>query len=181
MSMLLLAGVMIAAVNPFRVRLGIGEDRPSPIAVSVGAGIALAIVAAVAASSDGVLGALEISPETYLIAAGVVAVLAGGRGIFFPTPVPEPSLPGWRAGLWPIAYPHLLAPEVLAITLAVPGQRGVGATIVAGAVAIGLAALAGLVRLGSWRIRVAAAAGRLLATSLVVAGIWMVIEGIRDV
>lgn len=179
MSTWLLAVVMIVVVNPFRMRLGL-PDRP-PAVTALGVLAAIGGVAGLAAAADPVLRALEISPETYLIAAGVVAILAAGRTLFFPVPYPEPPLPGARAALWPIAYPGFLAAEVVAIALALPGQRGVMATTLAAA-----AAGTAVVALSWWRPgdigrRLLVAGARLAAVVLAVAGVWMMIEGIRDV
>lgn len=180
MSLLLLVVVMVAVVNPFRVRLGL-PDAAGPGVVALGAGFAVAGVGLLAVGADPVLRALQISPETYLIAAGVVAILAAGRTLFFPVPFPEPALAGWKAALWPIAFPALLTPEVIALALGLPGQRGAGTTTLAAAGAVAL-----VVALATWRPgepgrRLLVASTRLAAAVLAISGVWMMIEGIRDV
>ena len=110
-----------------------------------------------------------------------VAIIAGARTVFFPEPFPEPALGGWRAGLWPLAFPRLLSAEVIALALALPGQRGAGMTLAAAAVgAVAAGAMARFRSDGTVR-RVHAALGAIAGAVLAVVGIWMMIEGIRDV
>lgn len=181
MSGWLLLTAMVAAVNPFRSRLGLGAAALPPLAIGLGAAGGLAGVALLAAGASGLLEALQITPETFLIAGGLVAIVAGARTIFFPRPADEPLLSGWRAGLWPLAFPRILSPEVIALSLALASQRGVGDTVMAGAIGVGL--LAGLARrpLGDRASRVLAAVGGVAGMLLIAVGIWMMIEGIREV
>ncbi len=181
MSAWLLVAAMVAAVNPFRSRLGLGVE-PYPWAASlVGMVAGIAGIAALAAVSNGMLAALQITPETFLIAAGLVVIIAGARTMVFPRPSEEPALRGWRSGLWPLTFPRIVSPEVIALSLALPAQRGVGGTVAAATV--GVVVLVGLagVRSGERSARVLAAVGGIAGMVLVVTGIWMMIEGIRDV
>lgn len=176
----MLVVLVVSAVNPFRTRLG----TPEPLgkaAAGIGLGLAVASVAALASSSRAVLGMLEISPETFLIAAGLVAVIAGTVGAVTPQPRVEPPLAGWRAGIWPVAFPLLLSPQVLLFAVALPGQVGVGATLAAHTVAFGLAIGLALVPTRGLGRRLLAALGVVLGAVLVMGGIWAMIEGIRDV
>lgn len=184
MSDLLLFLAFFAAVNPLRSRVGLPEGpdgRMRPAAVVVGALVSVAAIAALGWWSAPILDALEITPETFRIAAGLVAVLAGGWGFVVVVPAAEPPLGGWRDGLWPIAFPRVLAPEVLLLALAGATQNGVLATTVAAGV--GVAALAGLgaARGTDRTTRLLVAGGRVLAVLLVVAGIFLMVDGIRDV
>ncbi|MEX2419381.1 MAG: hypothetical protein WD652_03290, partial [Acidimicrobiia bacterium] len=88
---------------------------------------------------------------------------------------------GWRDGLWPIAFPRLLAPEVLMLAFAGATQNGVAATAGAAAAALAVFGLLGAMGGGGRTIRVFAAAGRVLAVLLVLVGIFLMIDGIRDV
>ncbi|HSM02335.1 MAG TPA: hypothetical protein VK960_07865 [Acidimicrobiia bacterium] len=184
MSDLLLFLAFLAAVNPPRSRIGLPESaggRMDPAAVIVGAVASLVVVAAVGWWSSPVLDALEITPETFRIAAGLVAVFAGGWALVMAVPATEPPLGGWKDGIWPVAYPRILAPEVLLLAIAGATQNGVAETTAAASVAI--AALAGLAAARSTprTIRVLVAGGRVLAALLVVAGIFLMVDGIRDV
>ena len=181
MSGLLLITAMVAAVNPFRSRIGLGPDPYHLPAVATGVAAALSGVALLAAGSASLLESLQITPETFLIAAGLVAIIAGARDLFAPQPFVEPTLAGWRSGLWPLAFPRLLSPEVVALSLALPSQRGVGFTI--GAAAMGLMAVGilAMLRTSDRTTRLYAALGAIAGMVLVVVGVWMMIEGIRDV
>lgn len=181
MSGWLLVVAMVAAVNPFRSRVGLRADRIPIPATVVGVAAGIAGVAALAAVAASLLDVLQITPETFLIAAGLVAIIAGARTFFAPRPFDEPALEGWREGLWPIAFPRLLSPEVIALSIGLASQNGVGALVAAAAGGVVVLAVLTRVRLTERRTRFLTALGVVLAMLLVVAGIWMMIEGIRDV
>jgi len=184
MSDLLLLVAFVAAVNPPRSRLALpdqGAGRPRPLVVVIGSVGAVAVIAGLAGASAPVLDAVEVTPETFRIAAGLVAVLAGGWAFVFPLPTSEPPLRGWRAGIWPVAYPLILAPEVLLLAIAGGTQNGAVGTTAAAVSAIAALGLLGLVPDRGTAPRVLAAAGRVLAGLLVVVGIFLMIDGIRDV
>lgn len=181
MSGWLLVVAMVAAVNPFRSRVGLAAPRIPIPATVVGAVVGMAGVAALAAVAASLLDLLQITPETFLIAAGLVAIVAGARTIFFPVPAEEPALPGWRQGLWPMAFPRILSPEVIALSLGLASQNGVTALVGAAAGGIAALVLLGGFSFGERGNRVLTAVGGVLGMLLVVVGIWMMIEGIRDV
>lgn len=181
MSGWLLITAMVVAVNPFRARVGLGWEPYRPQAVATGVVASLSGVALLAAVSAQLLESLEITPETFLLAAGLVAIIAGARDLFVPQPFVEPILEGWRSGLWPLAFPRLLSPEVIALSLALPSQRGIGFTIGAAAVGVVATGLLALIRIGDRKCRFFAALGAIAGMVLVVVGVWMMIEGIRDV
>lgn len=180
MSGALLVLLVVAAVNPPRTRIALPDQLGGP-AAGVGLGLSVAVVAAIASSSGTVLDILEISPETFLIATGLVAVIAGTVMSFSPEPRVEPPLAGWRVGVWPVAFPLLLSPQVLLLAVALPGQVGVWATVVAHTVAFGLAIGLALFPGRDLGRRLLASLGVALGAVLVVGGIWAMIEGIRDV
>jgi small neutral amino acid transporter SnatA (MarC family) len=184
MSEVLLVLAFVSAVNPPRSRLGLPEDgraKPGPEAMLVGSVVAIGVVAGLAWWSAPLLDALEITPETFRIAAGLVAVLAGGWAFFLPVPAVEPPLAGWRAGLWPVAYPGIVSPEVLLLAIAAGSQNGVARSVAAAVAAVAaLGVLAAVPNRGS-ATRFMAATGRVLAVLLVVVGIFLMIDGIRDV
>ncbi|MEX0827005.1 MAG: hypothetical protein WD184_09695 [Acidimicrobiia bacterium] len=184
MSDVLLVVALMAAVNPLRSRIALPEDgrgrvRPSVIAVAFA--VSLGAVALLGWWSAPILRTLEVTPETFRIAAGLVAILAGAWAFVVPTPAAEPESGGWRDGLWPVAFPRLLAPEVLMLALAGATQNGVAATAGAAAAALAAFGLLGAVPSGGRTSRVFAAAGRVLAVLLVLVGIFLMIDGIRDV
>ncbi len=183
MSALLLLVAVAAAINPFRARGALPETaagRARLVPVAVGGGLAILSVAGLAWWSGPLLDALQITPETFKIAAGFVAVLAAGYAFVVAVPKPEPELRGWRSGIWPVWYPRLLSPEVMFLAVAAGTGSGVAATT--GAAAASVAALAALVPVrGAVSRRVLVWVGRLLAALLVLAGIWLAIDGVRDV
>lgn len=184
MNGVLLVVAVVAALNPFRTRLGLpegpfGRARWTPLLV----GLPLGTVSLVALAwvSGPLLTVLEVSPETFLIAAGLVAGLAGGWALGFRRPAAEPELDGWWAGLWPVAYPRIMRPEAMGLAIAAGSMNGVAAT--GGAVVLGVALLGvlGAVPRGPVSSATLAWLGRVMAATLVVVGVWLMIEGIREV
>ncbi len=181
MSLVLLVVAMVTAVNPFRSRLGLRSEPVALMPLAIGVGAGLGGVALLAVVAPDLLSALQITPEMFLIAGGLVAIVAGARSVFFPRPFDEPSLSGWREGLWPIAFPRILSAEVMVLTIALVSQRGAGTTIAAAAVGIGAFAVLARIKVSGWTERLLVALGAVAATLLITVGIWMMIEGIRDV
>jgi len=184
MNGLLLGLAFLTAVNPPRTRLGLPEDDRGRGRLSVaaaGAALAWAGLAGLAWLSGPLLDALEITPETFRIAAGLVAVAAALVVLAVPRPADEPALAGWKAALWPVAFPRLFAPETAALALTAGSLEGVGPAAAGSGIALAAGvALAALERTGLSE-RVLAWAGRVLAVLLVVVGIFLMIDGIRDV
>ena len=181
MSDWLLLVAMMASVNPFRTRIGLRADRIPIPAMVVGVVAGVAGVAALAAVAASLLDLLQITPETFLIAAGLVAIIAGARTFLAPRPYDEPVLSGWREGLWPIAFPRILSPEVIALSIGLAAQNGVGPLVAASVAALVVLVVLTRLRLADRGARFLTALGTILAMLLVVVGIWMMIEGIRDV
>jgi small neutral amino acid transporter SnatA (MarC family) len=169
---------MIAAVNPARVAVALaatpGRVRRRPLLVgTTAAGAALIVIGAFGSQ---LLDLLDLSDETWRIAAGAVAVLAGARRMVFDTAA-VPPLTAPRHGVVPVAFPVLLVPEVVVVTVLVGATEGVGTALLGAAVGLGPVLAVG--RAGdSVVIR---GAVRLLAALLVVAGVGLVVAGIRDV
>ncbi len=181
MSGLLLALTAIGVLNPGRARLGLPERSDRGLITALGAVVVFAAVWVVAGASGPILDALEISDETFRIAAGIVIMAAGVRSVFRPQPGEEPVLEGWRAALWPIAFPRLFTPELAVLALTAGSQEGVGATMASIAVALVLVvggaflprrdAVAGVLR---WTAAI-------LGVVLVITGTVLIIDGVRDV
>jgi small neutral amino acid transporter SnatA (MarC family) len=184
MTVGLLVAAYLAACNVARTRLGVPEDgagRARSGVLTGGAVLAFGAVAALAGFSGPLLRALEITPETFRIGAGFIAVIAAAVVLAVPRPTAEPVPRSWRAAIWPVAFPLLAGPEVLALAVATGSQEGVPATLAAAG-----AALAGLVALGflprrPLPDRVLVWASRLLGAVLLLVGIWLAVDGIRDV
>jgi small neutral amino acid transporter SnatA (MarC family) len=170
---LLLLG-FLGAANPCRSRLALPRRRP---AVTLGALVALAAGAALAAAGGTLLDALDVSSESFRLAAGVVLTVEGARVLVWPRPAAEPELPGLAAALIPVAFPILLQPGVVVLALAAGGDgvewRGVAALAVALALVVAADALpAGRLLLGG---------ARLLGALEVLAGAALAISALDDV
>ncbi|HSG79525.1 MAG TPA: hypothetical protein VLD62_08100 [Acidimicrobiia bacterium] len=182
MNGLLLLLAALAAVNPPRARLGLpetAEGRARLAETAVGAAVALAALWGVAGASGPFLEAIDVSPETFVIAAGLVIGFAGLRSILRTTPGPEPALDGMRASLWPIAFPRLLAPETVALAIAAGARNGVPSTV--GSVAVGLVLVVALALVPRRAVGdgVLRWLGALAGVVLVVVGTVLMIEGVR--
>jgi small neutral amino acid transporter SnatA (MarC family) len=129
MTLALAAIALATAINPLRAWsvLPPGPSRRS--AAGLGAVLALALVVLGAALGTPVLGWVDISAPMARLAAGIVLLLAGAWGLIGPPLPPEPALPGWRAGLVPVAVPALVRPEVFLVAVVVGADHGVLPTI----------------------------------------------------
>ena len=111
MSFAFYAFAMLVVANPFRWRLSLPEDdgrvRPRPLVV----GVALLAVVAVAFGlwAGDALDWLDISPESWRIAAGIIAIGAGLWVMARPQRREEPSLsgdlPAWSQCFSPCCSP----------------------------------------------------------------------------
>jgi small neutral amino acid transporter SnatA (MarC family) len=182
-------GVMVVlaftvALNPFRARLGLPGTAGSPARLGPAvAGMALGATAllGLAVGSGPALSALEVTPETFVIAAGLVAVLGGAWVLGFPEPADEPEASGWLAGLWPVAFPRVVGPETITLALAVGARAGVAEVALGAGVGLALLGALAVVPLGRLVERVLVWCARVGAALLIVVGVWLMIEGIRDV
>jgi len=177
------AFAFLVVANPFRWRLSVPEDdgRPRPQAIAIGLGLLIAATLAITAAADTVLDWLDISPESWRIAAGVVVIGAGLWVMAFPQRRAEPELPGSMAGVVPTFFPVLLTPELFVLVKSTGADESVGLTMWALAVPV-----AGLVLLSSLRRSppsetVLVGLSRLLGALAVVVGMALIISGIRDV
>ena len=183
MNGIFLVVTALAAINPARTRLGLPESglraRMGPL--STGGLIALVALAGLAALSGPLLEALEVTPETFRIAAGFVLLVAGVRSLLRPRPVEEPELDGWRAAVWPVAFPRLFTPEAVAFAVAAGASDGVGGAALALVIGIAAVVALGLVERRPVVDGVLRWTGTLLAVLVVLAATFLMIDGIRDV
>ena len=178
MSFAFLLLAFAAAVNPCRIRLALPASRA---AVALGALLALAAGAALALAGSVLLDALEVSPESFRLAAGLVLTLEGLRTLVLPRPVDEPELGGLGAALVPVAFPLLLQPGVVVLALTAGGDEVAGEAIGALAVALLLVALAGALAIGARGEPLLVAGSRLLGALEIAAGAALAVDAIRDV
>jgi small neutral amino acid transporter SnatA (MarC family) len=175
MSLAFLVVAFAATVNPCGTRLAYG----GPLAtVALGCAVALAAVAALAAAGGALLDAIDVSPESFRLAAGLVLAVEGARTLVWPRRGAEPALRGLGAAIVPVAFPLLLQPGTVALALTAGGDGVEAKAIAAFAVAAaGVAALAGVVRSDGLLV----AGSRLLGALGVAAGVALAVDAIRDV
>jgi small neutral amino acid transporter SnatA (MarC family) len=166
------------ALNPPLMRLA--APRRAEVLV-LGSLVALAVGAALAAAASGLLDALDISPESLRLAAGLVLSLEGLRVLVLPRPAAEAALPGLGAALVPVAFPLLLQPGVVMLSLAAGGDGTVGAAVGALAAALALVVLAAAVPVGPRTVPLLAAGARLLGALEIAAGAALAVDAVRDV
>ena len=177
------AGYLFAAfvvtASPLRARLSTGS--PGLGAVAVGAVIALAAGAALVVAGEAVLAALEISPESFRLAAGLVLFLEGVYRLYRPRePVPA-SLPGLAAGLTPVAFPLLLGPGLVVLALLAGAESVPGPAVGVLAAALAPVVPAALAPSGTASDRMLAASVRIVAALEIALAADLAIDGIRAV
>ncbi len=183
MSFVFAAVAAVAAVNAPRIRPLVpqgGTGRVAPGVVAAGSAIAFGVMAGLAFGAASLLAWLDITEEMWRIAAGLVIIAAGLRYVAFPTSGNEPALAGRRAAVVPVVFPLLVTPELFVLVLAISVGGSVATALGAVAVAFTAVNMALLVprgpSSGPWT-----AAARFHAAVLVVIGVAVVVDAIRDV
>jgi small neutral amino acid transporter SnatA (MarC family) len=180
-SAALVAVTVFATVSPPRVPLGLPERRSRSTLVASAAVGALVIAAILVAVADPLLDALDVSPESLRIAAGLVLVVGGLRALAAPRPSADPGLTGRSAALVPVLFPLLLTPELALVLLSAGADERNAAALTGLAVALLLGVASTFVRPTSLADGLFVATTRLLGALLVLAGVGYVVDGIRDV
>lgn len=174
----------IATVNPLRLWSGLpgGQRRERVELAGLGAVTVVAALTFVAAASGPLLDALDISHPTARIAAGVAIVVIGVRDAFSPPATAEPSLPGRRAAVVPVALPHLFTPGLTLLALSAAADRGVGQAVLVMGLATGLVVLAALWPAPTGAAARASRAGHVLTAGLAIAlGGSLMLDGVLDI
>jgi small neutral amino acid transporter SnatA (MarC family) len=181
MSLGLVVLGFLGVVNPARVRLGLPGDHARPDVLLIGSAIAFAAGLGIAAAASELLSWLDVSSETFRIAAGLVLAVEGAWTLVRPQPGPEPVLPSRLAALVPVSFPLLLTPGLVTLSLAAGADLGVGQTC--GALACGLVLLLPILRIerDTRRAALIAPAARLIACLEIIAAAGLALEGLRDV
>jgi small neutral amino acid transporter SnatA (MarC family) len=177
------AAVLLLALNPARAAFGVpraGRSPRSVLGVAVAGGVigGLAVCAA-AAVGGALLDALDVSEPSFRIAAGVVAVLAGAGDLIRRPPRAEPALGGRLAALVPVAVPVVARPALIMLALGAGADGAVLAT--AGAMALAVVLVTGLVSRWPTEGRVLRWVGRATGAALVACGAILVLAGVLDV
>jgi small neutral amino acid transporter SnatA (MarC family) len=180
-SAALVAVAVLATVNPARVPLGLPEMRGRTTLVAVASVAAIVVAGVLLAVADPLLDALDVSPESLRIAAGLVLVVGGLRVLAVPRPSGDAGLTGRSAAFVPVLFPLLLTPELALVLLAAGADERNAAALAGLAFALVLAVASALVRRTPIADGLFVAATRLLGALLVLAGVGYVVDGIRDV
>lgn len=176
---------LLATFNPLYVPLAVpsrGRSKDRASVAAVGGAIAGLVVVLVAWLSGPVLDALDVSRPAARIAVGVVAAAAGLARIVRRLPTSRPASEVWSAAVVPVAIPYALTPAL--ILLGLSAGADVGVALVAGTLAVAIAALAAAV---TWigdegpAVTVARWAARLLVVIAVAAAVLLVVNGVFDV
>lgn len=181
-----LAVVLLLAVNPAAAFLAFVPrgDEPSlterPPAAATGLALAAVLYATAASTARPLLDFLDVEPETFRVAAGVVMAVMGARTLLPPLPAMGDASRDWRAGIYPLGIPLIAGPAGLMAAISYGADEGTAFTLAAAAPALLLAsAVAGLAPV---RIRpVFAIAAPLMAALLVAAGAGLIVSGVRDI
>jgi len=170
---------MLAAVNPARLAVLMGDtaSRDRTRLLGLGALMSTVVVVVLGLFGDTLLDALEVTDETWRIAAGAVAVLSGARHLAIrpAKPIPRVSVPAHAIA--PIAFPGLLVPEIVVLAVLYGTTESVGRLVFGAVVGFGAAAVWGRIEDGA----VTRGMVRVFAALLVVAGIVLIVAGIRDI
>jgi small neutral amino acid transporter SnatA (MarC family) len=177
--------VFFAAINPAAVALAASDLRDGakahPLAVAASGFVLAAMLYLVAASTaDSLLDFLDVAPETFRIAAGIVMATTGVYAVWRARIAVSPSEESWQDAIFPLAIPLLASPAGLIAALSYGADDGVVKAF--GAAIVALAAAATLAVIPLRRGALAAdAVARLLGALLVVVAAGLVVEGVRDI
>jgi hypothetical protein len=159
----LVAG-FLATTNAGRFALAFQADRPQPRGVALALLAGLGLVAAAVLFADDLLDALDISPESFRIAAGLVLGAAGVRTLVWPHP---------GSGPFPAV---LVTPELVCVSISFGADDATGKVLAAAAIALPFLIAA----VARPRGPIVLAAQFLAALQLIVA-VALIVSGVRDV
>lgn len=179
--------IFFAAVNPAAVVMAMRADnhtltRRTPWLVLLTAAlIAMALYALAAGGAEPFLDWLQIEPESFRVAAGVVMATGGVYTVWFGRWGNHAHQGnGMPAALFPLALPLLAGPAGLIAAISYGVDDGAAKTIGAAAVAVALAA--GL--LAARAEKAAApldALARITGALLVIIAAGLIVSGVRDI
>ena len=135
----------------------------------------------VAAVGGAFLDALDISPETFRLAAALVLALEGARALLLARPATEPELAGSAPRSSRSLFPLLLTPGVVALALAAGGDDMAGEAVGALAITFAAVVLTTWIPRGERADALLGAGGRLLGAAEIAAGIALAVDSLHDV
>jgi small neutral amino acid transporter SnatA (MarC family) len=182
--------VFFAAVNPAAVALAAAAAtaaapalrRPAARAAAavIGLVVAVGLFGGATLAAEPLLDALDIAPETFRIAAGIVMAIVGAYAVWRASVGCEPASDSWEAGVFPFGLPLLAGPASLIAAVSYAVDRGEGKTL--GAAVVPVAVAAGLIVAGVGRWRPAAdAVARVTGALLIALACGLIVEGVRDI
>ncbi|MEX0783102.1 MAG: MarC family protein [Dehalococcoidia bacterium] len=182
---------LFAAINPAAALIafrGAVSDRWGTnafakerlLVAAAGVVIAVAIYAALTFAGEDLLDGLDIAPETFRIAAGIVMAASGVFAIWRMGLADDGALPGIGAGVFPLGVPLLASAAGLVAALSYGVDHGSGRTFVAAAVIVVVTGTLAWLYRDSWR-PIAGALARITGAVLVAVAAALVVEGVRDI
>lgn len=174
--------VFFAAVNPAAVATAMvakGAEHESRVPCVIGAAIAIALFAVAVLVSSSMLDWLQIEPETFRVAAGIVMALGGAYTIWFGRWGIHSDVPGYQTAVFPLALPLLAGPAGLIAALSYSVDDGAGRTL--GAVVVSVAIGAMLVAIGPRQAAALDAVARITGGLLVAIAAGLVVSGVRAI
>lgn len=182
---------LFAAINPaaaliaFRGAVGdrwgtraFASERPAMVVAGVV--VAGALYALLAFAGENLLEELDIAPETFRIAAGIVMAASGVFAIWRMGLADDGALPGIGAGVFPLAIPLLGSAAGLVAAISYGADQGSWETFAAAAVIVVVTGALAWQYRDSWR-PVAGPVARLTGALLIAVAAALVVEGVRDV
>ena len=182
MSLALLVIAAVSVVNGPRVRAALPERDPVLVG-ALGAVVGWVVLVPLAAGAGLLLDPVVLAASTVRMAAGVVLLVQGGVALVLPSPRPEPSLPGRRAALVPVAFPVTLTPGLGLLAVSGALDRSAPVALAAVAAALTTIPILALVRSTGSPLRTRALAGvaRLTSGALILCGAGLLVNGLFDV
>lgn len=135
--------VFLAAVNPAGFALvagGLTPERGRWLALAAGGVLTGMLVLAAVFGAERLLDFLEVAPESFRLAAGVVLMVVGVQVLWGLAPRPVAGA-GLAAGLFPVAIPLLASPATLAAAVSHSVDDGEAVTLAASLLALAVALL----------------------------------------
>jgi small neutral amino acid transporter SnatA (MarC family) len=131
---------VLAAVNPPAAAIALGVQKRQ-VVMAAAAAITWVFSVVAAAASEALLDALDVTPETFRVAAGVVLGIVGARWLAFgarPLAIDDAS-DGWGRLLVPLLVPVLITPQLAMVSISAGADDGTIVVGVAAAISLVLA------------------------------------------
>ena len=183
--------VFVAAINPAAVALAMAMPAKSTRSVksamarrwqvpAIGAGLAAVLYAAAVFGAEPLLDWLQIEPESFRVAAGVVMATVGVYTVWSGRLGDYAQGAGAQAGLFPLGLPLLAGPAGLIAALSYSVDKGAGKT--AGAICVGVIVAVAVVTLRPAKAGPALdGVARVTGALLVAVAAGLIVSGVRAI